>query len=101
MTRITYSARSPETKRKDDWRMRAACLGRWAEMHPDNDEQAIADAKSICAPCPVRVDCLWDAILTDDMKHGIRAGLRASERRAVAKELELRRQGVQTSKRSA
>jgi WhiB family redox-sensing transcriptional regulator len=93
-----YTGSVPDTRRPGDWRTRAACLGLWEEMHPDNDEHEIAHAKSICAPCPVRVDCLWDAIRTGDMQHGIRAGLRASERRAVAKELELRRQGVQTTK---
>ena len=87
---ITYPANVPETRRAVDWRTRAACLGRWAEMHPDNDEREIENARQVCAPCPVRNSCLADAIRTGDDQHGIRAGLKPNERRAVAAELQRR-----------
>lgn len=88
---MSYTGSIPDTtSHTSDWQTRAACLGRWDEMHPDNDVREIVNARAICKPCPVRRECFFDAIRTDDMQHGIRAGLRASERRAVAKELEQR-----------
>lgn len=79
-----------------NWRARAACLGHWDEMHPENNVHEIEHAKSICRPCPVRVACLRDAIRTGDNQWGIRAGLRPNERRAVALELERRKTAAQT-----
>lgn len=77
-----------------DWRLQARCLGRWDEMHPENSETEIELAKQICKTCRVARECFLDAIATGDMEHGIRAGLKAAERRAVAKELERRRTGT-------
>lgn len=74
-----------------DWRTRAACLGQWADMHPDNDEHQIERAKQICKRCPVKAECFWDAVRTGDNEHGVRAGLRPNERRAVVKEVERRK----------
>jgi hypothetical protein len=90
-----YTGQTPDTEPTPDWRTSAACLGLWEAMHPENDEDAIAYAKSICARCPVTRDCFWDAVATDDMRHGIRAGLRAGERRAVVAEINARRAGRQ------
>ncbi|MEV5957250.1 WhiB family transcriptional regulator [Streptomyces sp. NPDC051987] len=87
-----YTGAAPATRQPADWRLRAACLGKWSAMHPENDEAEIEAAKRICGPCPVKVDCFFDAVHTGDMAHGIRAGLRPNERRAVAKELEGRKQ---------
>lgn len=84
MIRTSYAA--PDTlARPDQWRSQAACLGQWEAMHPDNNEDKIAAAKAICARCPVRVECFWDAVRTGDNQHGIRAGLRANERRDLLK----------------
>lgn len=96
MTRITHSAAAPEAPRKTDWRVQAACLGQWDAMHPDNNETEIAAAKAICARCPlkVRVECFWDAVRTGDNEHGIRAGMRANERRALLKEVRQRKQAA-------
>lgn len=85
-----YTGQVPDTERPVDWRIQAACLGQWDAMHPDNDTHEIEAAKSICRGCPVTVDCFFDAVRTGDMEHGIRAGLRAGERRAVVKELQRR-----------
>lgn len=82
-------------RRAPDWRARAACLGRWTEMHPDNDEREIENAKQICKSCWVSRECFLDAVATGDMQYGIRAGLRPNERRAVAKELERRRKAAE------
>lgn len=81
-----YSGQVPETERVPDWRAQAACLGRADEMHPDNSEAGIANAKTICRPCPVWRECLADAIRTDDNEHGIRGGLKPCERRALARQ---------------
>lgn len=64
-----YNGAVPETPRKTTWRDRGACLdqdpqmftpdgtvGRWATL--------IADAKAVCARCPVRPDCLAWALET-------------------------------------
>jgi hypothetical protein len=83
-----YTGAVPDTVRADDWRTQAACLGKWALMHPDNDEHEIATAKAVCAQCPVARQCFYDAVRTGDMQHGIRAGLRPNERREVAKKLQ-------------
>lgn len=81
------------SERANDWRTKAACLGRWDEMHPDNDTNEIAAARAVCAGCPTAIAraCFWDAVRVGDMEWGVRAGLRANERRAVVKELKRRR----------
>lgn len=65
------------------WRTRAACLD-----HPDSDlwypetsEYTRAkEARRICRQeCPVRVECLADA-LENDERYGIRGGYTARER---------------------
>lgn len=85
-----YSGQVPDLERVPDWRASAACLGRAKEMHPENDEHEIAAAKAVCAHCWVTRECFWDAVATGDMDHGVRAGLRANERRAVLTELRRR-----------
>lgn len=96
MIRTSYDA--PETlDRGPDWRSQAACLGRAKEMHPGNDEREIAAAKAICARCWVTRECFWDAVRTGDNQHGIRAGLRANERRAVLKELRRRHRAARAA----
>jgi len=80
----------PANRRAADWRTRAACLGRWDEMHPDNNEREIENAKSICRPCPVQVACVLDALRTGDTDHGIRGGLRPNERRSMARQMAAR-----------
>lgn len=88
-----YTGQTPDTEPTPDWRKSAACLGQWDAMHPENDETEIAAAKAICARCFVARECFWDAVATDDMRHGIRAGLRAGERRAVVEEIRRRQKG--------
>lgn len=76
--------------RPTSWHALAACRAegiRPDEMFPDNHEPGITHAKRICAPCPVRLACLVDALRNRETQHGIRGGLEPSERRAVAKRL--------------
>lgn len=72
----------------DEWRSRAACVYVDAELFhaPDLERsdspaatERIAAAKAVCATCPVRAECLQDAIDTRD-GHGIRGGLTEGER---------------------
>ncbi|MET9013955.1 WhiB family transcriptional regulator [Streptomyces olivaceoviridis] len=68
------------------WQPHGACHG----MDPEDadatffslprDHEAIADAKELCALCPVRRDCLNYA-LENDLKEGVWGGLTAAERR--------------------
>jgi WhiB family redox-sensing transcriptional regulator len=79
--------RGTEHVASGDWRHRAACL----EEHPElffpvgksgpAVEQA-AEAKLVCAGCPVREACLSWALATGQ-DHGIWGGLDEEERRAL------------------
>lgn len=87
---MTGSAHGLTPEPAGGWVKRAACIGRADEMHPDNDDAKIANAKAICKRCTVQHECFWDAVRTGDMQFGIRAGLRANERRDTVKELRRR-----------
>lgn len=63
-----------------DWTDLAACWGMDPELwFPLGDG---AQAKAVCAACPVRADCLRFA-LDAGLDHGIFGGLDADARRAV------------------
>lgn len=71
----------------DDWRERAACRDEDPELffplseHGPGARQT-AEAKAVCARCPVRERCLEYA-LADGLDHGIFGGLTETERRAL------------------
>jgi hypothetical protein len=91
MTR-TASAHGLTSEPAGKWAKQAACRGVDPDvMHPSNDETEIQRAKKVCAGCWVARECFWDAVATGDMEHGIRAGLRPNERRAVLKEINRRK----------
>ncbi|MFE0192605.1 WhiB family transcriptional regulator [Streptomyces sp. NPDC058989] len=70
------------------WQTRGVCHG----MDPEDsdatffplprDHEAIAEAKELCGPCPVRRDCLNFA-LENDLKEGVWGGLTEAERRPL------------------
>lgn len=68
-----------------DWRHRAVCRGVDAELfHPAADAGAVFDAqvaqaKAVCAGCPVRAECL--AFALDALPFGIAGGMTPAERR--------------------
>jgi WhiB family redox-sensing transcriptional regulator len=67
------------------WREDAACLGVVDEISffPDaEDLSAIAQAKAICASCPVASECLTWAIETNQSE-GIWGGHTPKERRSI------------------
>lgn len=66
------------------WQDRAACLDADPELFYapgdwDHAPARAAAAKTWCATCPVRTECLDDALRGDD-KHGIRGGMTPTER---------------------
>jgi WhiB family redox-sensing transcriptional regulator len=40
-------------------------------------------AREVCAECPVRVDCLTEALARRDIAYGVRGGLSPVERRQL------------------
>lgn len=65
----------------DDWAMSAACRkGEPDELFVKGAEQH--KAKVVCAGCPVRTECLAEA-LDNRMEWGVWGGLTERERRAV------------------
>ncbi|MGE0300119.1 MAG: WhiB family transcriptional regulator [Dehalococcoidia bacterium] len=71
------------------WRLRSACAAPGVDpevFFPIDTgpagEQAVTRAKSICAGCPVRVDCLADVMASEDPaeRFGVTGGLSADER---------------------
>ena len=67
------------------WRLHARCRGVDPLIfHPVNDVDA-AQAKAICALCPVQEACL-DHAVTDREKDGVWGGLTARERRRLIRQ---------------
>ncbi len=63
------------------WQSRAACDGTDPELFFAEDENSIAEAKAVCARCPVRADCLdWALANRPD---GIWGGLAEGEHRKL------------------
>lgn len=68
-----------------NWRQRAACgTNDAASFFPGANAQTAA-VKLLCRSCPVRADCLQDALDSNDVYAGIRAGLSADQRRDLVR----------------
>lgn len=63
-----------------DWRTRAACKDDPDRQFPENRAEEIAAAKQVCASCPVKAECLRDALALDE-RDGVWGGLTSGERR--------------------
>ena len=70
-----------------DWRERAACLGKPTGMFfPERGfNPGLADVIELCGWCPVRAQCLADAMaeergVASGYRHGVRGGLTAHQR---------------------
>lgn len=74
---------------RDAWRNHAACRGCDPELFfPDRGGPSTAiaaQAKAICAACPVRTECLEEAI-RDNEEYGVRGGMTPRERRRLRRE---------------
>lgn len=94
LARIASTSEAPDT-----WIAQSACAGDDPRLFFPEDVEAryrteAADAaRAICATCPVRTDCLEDAmrtevphhghgVLTAAHRHGIRGGLDGEQREA-------------------
>lgn len=65
------------------WRHAAACLDASdPDMFYRDDEDSIREAKHACAHCPVKADCLADALHRRE-PYGIWGGLTVMERRSL------------------
>ncbi len=73
------------------WRHQAACRDLDTNLFFPDGEGAgvaaqVAEAKAVCARCPVREDCL-DFALASDQSYGIFGGLTETERRSLRRRL--------------
>ncbi|WP_311202682.1 WhiB family transcriptional regulator [Actinophytocola gossypii] len=73
----------------DDWRQDAACRDDDPELFFPISEvgpgaRQTAQAKAVCARCPVRTQCLEYA-LDNGLSHGIFGGMTESDRRTLAR----------------
>ncbi len=62
-----------------DWRGSALCAQTDPEVFFPTKGQPTQAAKAVCAACPVRPQCLEDA-LADDVRFGVWGGLSTRER---------------------
>jgi WhiB family redox-sensing transcriptional regulator len=75
-----------------DWRDEAACLGRNPDsFYPERSHTEAARAKAICKGCPVREDCLTEAIINNE-RFGIWGGMDTQQRTREARKR--RREGT-------
>lgn len=71
-----------EVRAEQRWRLDAACAGYDTSWFFPEDEDSAAEAKALCAGCPVRDACL-DYAMAHREDEGIWGGLTGSERRRM------------------
>lgn len=64
------------------WRHKGACNGLDPTVFFPDSEEDSAEAKAICAECPVRVTCLEHALMSRE-RDGIWGGTTEKERRRI------------------
>jgi WhiB family redox-sensing transcriptional regulator len=65
-----------------DWSECARCRGMDVERFFRRDSEGVASAKAICWRCPVRLECLAEALREPDVR-GVWGGTSERERRAM------------------
>lgn len=69
------------------WHADAACIGLGDVFFPSNDTDkdvaTVAQAKAICATCPVAAECLQEALTTEHGAFGIWGGTTTVQRRRM------------------
>jgi WhiB family redox-sensing transcriptional regulator len=68
---------------EEDWKLYAKCRGTEDDMFPEGSAQK--KVRGVCYPCPVRVDCLAEA-LDNRIEWGVWGGLTERERRQLLKD---------------
>lgn len=81
---------SSEAWPSDDWVASAACAQTDPKVFFPDKGGSAAQAKRICQRCPVREQCLWDALDSNDVDFGIRAGYSPRQRKLLVKVSESR-----------
>jgi WhiB family transcriptional regulator, redox-sensing transcriptional regulator len=71
------------------WAVRALCVGFDPEAFFPAGDDAAAEARAICAACPVRGQCLAYAVTADE-RFGIWGGLDPRQRHTLRRRLERR-----------
>lgn len=82
---MTYGPIDLATELVADWRARAACSGYPNSLFfpvSEQDDRQIAQAKEVCASCPVAEECLAYALETNQ-RSGIWAGTTEWERKSI------------------
>jgi len=77
-----------ETK---EWRSMAACLGIPTERFFLSKGESSREAKEICGKCPVKAECLDEAVHINPIydTYGIYGGMSSRERNKIRKQLGL------------
>jgi WhiB family redox-sensing transcriptional regulator len=73
------------TRERYAWLDQAACAGRgawWAVLSTSGERDDLRELVAICRRCPVKAECLEDAITHPD-QHEVAGGLTANQRRAL------------------
>jgi WhiB family redox-sensing transcriptional regulator len=71
------------TLQQDDWTMSAKCRGQEDDLFPEAAEQK--RARLICGGCPVRSECLAEA-LDNRIEWGVWGGMTERERRLLLRQ---------------
>lgn len=79
---ILFALLSGEDLPEDSWQREALCSQTDPEAFFPERGSSARDAKSVCATCPVREECLEYALANDE-RFGIWGGLSESERRRL------------------
>jgi WhiB family redox-sensing transcriptional regulator len=103
-TSVSISESFDESRSREGWRLLAACRDEDTDLFFPNGEtgEALAQtevAKSICATCPVRNECLEFA-MTTNQPYGIFGGLTESERKSLRRRRSRERREAEVAKAS-
>lgn len=77
----------PSTKKKELWRLDAACLGMDLDLFFPESEKESGAAKAVCCFCPVMQVCLVYA-LSNHINFGVWGGLTPRERKRLRRNLD-------------
>lgn len=69
----------------EEWRADAACAGADTSLWYSYELVLVAAAQAVCAGCPVRSDCLTDAVNREE-EHGMWGGVEERELRRMVRQ---------------
>jgi len=80
---MTHSRTRPDTQ-PTPWGDRAACRGMDSEPFFSSDPDTQHQALRTCQECPVRMECLMQALAVEE-EHGVWGGMLEADRRALVR----------------